>query len=117
LGTGVAPPVRPSATPRRRRQLRTGRGCRGLLRFACSNAAASLDSCLSIHIPHRHSGAGRNPVTSVGGGRENLPLPLLDPGLRRDDGRRAFQFSAPGASSHATGRVPGDAMSQRSAYT
>ena len=38
-------------------------------------------------FPHRHSGAGRNPVAPVHGGRENLPLLLLDPGLRRDDGQ------------------------------
>jgi hypothetical protein len=36
-------------------------------------------------IPARHSGAGRNPVASVGGFRENLPLLLLDSGLRRND--------------------------------
>jgi hypothetical protein len=83
FGTGVAPPVRPSATPRRRRLLRAGRGCRELPRFARSNVAKPLHACLSAHTPHRHSGAGRNPVASAGGRRENLPLLLLDSGLRR----------------------------------
>jgi hypothetical protein len=82
LGTDRTLPVRPTATPRRRRSLRAGRGCRGLPRFARSNTAEPLHPCSVLHSPHRHSGAGRNPVTSVCGRRETLPLPRLNPGLR-----------------------------------
>ena len=59
FGTCVAPPVRPSATPRRRRQLRSVRGCGSLPCFAFSNGAEPLHSRFAVYSPHRHSGAGR----------------------------------------------------------
>jgi hypothetical protein len=75
FGTDATPPVRPSATPRRRRQLRVERGCRGLWclrllpRGGCFNPAFSISAHAVMSRPTfafaRHPGAGRDPVTSV----------------------------------------------------
>jgi hypothetical protein len=85
LGTDRTLPVRPTATPHRRRSLRPERDCCRLPLFACSNVAEPPVTCHTFCSPHRHSGAGRNPVAGAVGRRDNRTLTSLDPGLRRDD--------------------------------
>jgi hypothetical protein len=74
LGTDRTLPVRPTATPHRRRQLRPGRGCRNLLPSTRSNMAEPLHSCLVAYPPHHHSSERWNPVPWVGAPRPPLRL-------------------------------------------
>jgi hypothetical protein len=110
FGTCVAPPVQPSATPRRRRSLRVERGCRGLwclcllARGGRFNPALSISAHAVMSRPAfafaRHPGAGRDPVTSVCGCRDDPPLPLLDSGLRRNDGEGTERMASDGWFGH-----------------
>jgi hypothetical protein len=116
LGTDRTLPVRPSATPRRRRSLRVGRGCRGLCRLrllpcgGCFSAAFPSICCSRCCEPSRFCLSSRrrpealfnrrrsgHPVTSVHGGRDSLPLPLLDPACAGMTSRKRGADTSPWA--------------------
>jgi hypothetical protein len=80
FGTGATPPVRRAATPRRRRQLRLGRGCCNLPCLACSSVAEALHSCLVVLFPSPSS--RRRPGSSSRSGRFSRPPPTDATGFR-----------------------------------